>query len=149
MLTRGGQIIIETRDVTWEAPPPSLPPPLSSSLEAVAAGGEDAHCGDDEDSNREVWPLIGRGISHVRSPSREVENEGMTDNARPEELTEQSDLGFPLPHEVPSQRPSTLSNVSSPSRESASSSSSAPVGSSSSDDGGDDVADRDGPPRQS
>ena len=86
----------------------------------------------------------------VHLPSREVENEGVTDTARPEGVKEQSDLDFPLPHKVPSPRPSTLSNVSSPSSESASSSSSTPAGtSSSSHDMDDDVADRDGSPHQS
>ena len=64
VLTRSGHIQ-ETRDVTWEAPPSSFPPPRPLlPIDVAEEGGEDG-VGDDEEE-AEVWPLVGRGIPHVR-----------------------------------------------------------------------------------
>ena len=63
MLTRAGKIQ-ETRDVTWEAPPSHVPPPQRLlPIEEAGEGGEES---DDDVEAAEVWPLVGRGVPHVR-----------------------------------------------------------------------------------
>ncbi|CAN0320183.1 unnamed protein product, partial [Scytosiphon promiscuus] len=66
-LTRAGKIQ-ETRDVTWEAPPSRFPPPQPLfPIEAAEEGGEERDNGAEA---AEVWPLVGRGVPHVRLPVR-------------------------------------------------------------------------------
>ena len=62
-------MIQETRDVTWEAPPSRLPPPQPLlPMEVAQEGGEDID--DDDAVEAEVWPLVGRGVPHVRLQRR-------------------------------------------------------------------------------
>ena len=70
MLTRAGKIQ-ETRDVTWEAPPSRIPPPQPLlPIEEAGEGGEES---DDDVEAPEVWPLVGRGVPHVRVQRRNGE----------------------------------------------------------------------------
>ena len=70
MLTRAGKIQ-KTRDVTWEAPPSRIPPPQPLlPIEEAGGGGEES---DDDVEAAEVWPLVGRGVSHVRVQRRNRE----------------------------------------------------------------------------
>ena len=63
MLTRAGKIQ-ETRDVTWEAPPSRISPP--QPLLPIEEAGEGVEESDDDVEAAEVWPLVGRGVPHVR-----------------------------------------------------------------------------------
>ena len=51
-------------EVTWEAPPSHIPPPQPLlPIEEAGEGGEES---DDDVEAAEVWPLMGRGVPHVR-----------------------------------------------------------------------------------
>ena len=70
VLTRAGKIQ-ETRDVPWEAPPSHIPPPQPLlPIEEAGEGGEEI---DDDVEATEVWPLVGRGVPHVRVQRRNGE----------------------------------------------------------------------------
>ena len=70
MLTRAGKIQ-ETRDVTWEAPPSRISPP--QPLLPIEEAGEGVEESDDDMEAAEVWPLVGRGVPHVRVQRRNGE----------------------------------------------------------------------------